>query len=180
MMARGTFANTRLVNKFCSKPGPRTIHLPSGEEMSVFDAASRYLQEGTPLIILVGKEYGTGSSRDWAAKGPKLLGVRAVIAESYERIHRSNLIGIGIIPLQYMPGENAESLGLTGKEIYTIDVPHDNITPKQCTSVRTSDGKSFNVIMRFDTEVELQYFLHGGILQFTLRRLLQQQQQQQA
>lgn len=174
MMARGTFANTRLVNKFCSKPGPRTLHIPSGEEMSVFDAAMRYVQEGTPLVILVGKEYGTGSSRDWAAKGPKLLGVRAVIAESYERIHRSNLIGIGIIPLQYLPGENAETLGLTGKELYTIDVPED-ICPKQTTTVRTSDGKIFSVTMRFDTEVELQYFLHGGILQFTLRRLLQKQ-----
>ena len=139
--------------------------------MSVFDAAERYKQEGVPLIILTGKDYGCGSSRDWAAKGPLLQGVKAVIAESFERIHRSNLIGMGIIPLQYLPGQTASSLGITGKEVFSIDVPKE-ITTKQLTTVQTDDGKVFQVIMRFDTEVELQYFKHGGILNYTLRQLL--------
>lgn len=171
VMARGTFANVRLVNKFLTKPGPRTIHLASGEELSIFDAAERYQQEGTPLILLAGKDYGSGSSRDWAAKGPFLQGVKAVIAESFERIHRSNLIGMGIIPLQYLPGQSATTLGLTGQEVYSIDVP-ETISTKQTTTVRTEEGKTFQVIMRFDTEVELQYFKHGGILNYTLRQLL--------
>jgi aconitate hydratase len=173
VMARGTFANIRLVNKFVDKPGPRTVHLPSGEEMAIFDAAERYRQESTPLIILTGKDYGSGSSRDWAAKGPYLLGIRAVIAESYERIHRSNLVGMGIVPLQYLPGENAESLGLTGKELYTVDIPQE-LTPRQITTVKVSDGKCFQVVMRFDTEVELQYYRNGGILHFMLRQMLSQ------
>lgn len=140
--------------------------------MSVFDASQRYMDEGIPLIILTGKDYGCGSSRDWAAKGPLLQGVKAVIAESFERIHRSNLIGMGIIPLQYLSGENAASLGISGKEVFSIDVPQD-ISTKQTTTVRTDEGKTFQVIMRFDTEVELQYFRHGGILNYTLRQLLQ-------
>jgi aconitate hydratase len=130
------------------------------------------MDEGIPLIILTGKDYGCGSSRDWAAKGPLLQGVKAVIAESFERIHRSNLIGMGIIPLQYLSGENAASLGISGKEVFSIDVPQD-ISTKQTTTVRTDEGKTFQVIMRFDTEVELQYFRHGGILNYTLRQLLQ-------
>nr|XP_027205633.1 cytoplasmic aconitate hydratase-like [Dermatophagoides pteronyssinus] len=170
IMVRGTFANIRLVNKFMQKPGPQTVHLPSGQELSIFDAAQLYRQESTPLIILTGKDYGCGSSRDWAAKGPCLLGVRAIIAESYERIHRSNLVGMGIMPLQFLDGQNAESLGLTGREIYSIDIPTE-LVPRQKTTVH-ADDKTFEVIMRFDTEVELEYFKHGGILQYMLRQLL--------
>lgn len=125
IMARGTFANIRLVNKLASVTGPRTKHIPSGEEMDIFDCADRYRAEGVPLIAIVGKEYGSGSSRDWAAKGPYLLGIRAVIAESYERIHRSNLVGMGIAPLQFLPGQNAETLSLNGTETYDITIPKD-------------------------------------------------------
>lgn len=125
VMARGTFANIRIVNKLASQTGPRTRHIPSGEEMDIFDCAERYRAEGVPLIAIVGKEYGSGSSRDWAAKGPFLLGLRAVIAESYERIHRSNLVGMGIAPLQFLPGQNAETLGLSGTETYDITIPQD-------------------------------------------------------
>lgn len=138
-MARGTFANVRLINKLASKVGPRTLHVPSGEECDVYDAASKYRDEGHGVVILAGKEYGSGSSRDWAAKGPLLQGVRAVIAESFERIHRSNLVGMGIIPLQFLNGENADSLGLTGKEQFTIELPEDlkpgnNVNVKVCFS----------------------------------------------
>ncbi|CAG0912667.1 unnamed protein product [Notodromas monacha] len=161
IMARGTFANIRLVNKFMAKPGPQTIHLPTQQEMDIFDAAEAYKSTGTPLIVLAGKDYGSGSSRDWAAKGPFLLGIRAVIAESYERIHRSNLVGMGIIPLQYLEGQTAESLGLTGREILSIDVP-EKLRPRQKLTVNVDDGKSFNVIARFDTDVELEYFRNGG------------------
>ncbi|XP_022699070.1 cytoplasmic aconitate hydratase-like [Varroa jacobsoni] len=137
VMSRGTFANIRLVNKFVAKPGPRTVHIPSGEELDIFDAASRYAQSGDQLIILAGKEYGSGSSRDWAAKGPYLLGVRAVIAESYERIHRSNLIGMGIVPLQFLQGQNAESLALTGKEQFSIDLTPEALhAPRQIVQVK--------------------------------------------
>ncbi|XP_053977010.1 cytoplasmic aconitate hydratase-like [Hylaeus volcanicus] len=172
VMARGTFANIRLVNKFVGKPGPRTIYIPTNEEMDVFDAAEKYANDETPLIILVGKEYGSGSSRDWAAKGPYLLGIRAVIAESYERIHRSNLVGMGIIPLQYLPGQTAESLGLTGLELYDITIPH-NCQPGQVITVTTDNGKKkFNVIVRFDTEVDLTYYKNGGILNYMIRQML--------
>lgn len=140
-------------------------------QMDVFDAAEKYIAEGTPLIALVGKEYGSGSSRDWAAKGPYLLGIRAVIAESYERIHRSNLVGMGIVPLQYMPGESAESLGLTGFEAYSIEVP-DNCQPGQKITVKTDDGKSFDVVLRFDTEVDLTYYKHGGVLNYMIRQMI--------
>lgn len=171
IMSRGTFANIRLLNKFIGKAGPRTIHIPSGDEMDIYDAAERYKVDGTPLVILAGNDYGSGSSRDWAAKGPYLLGIRAVIAESYERIHRSNLIGMGIIPLQFLPGQNFETLGLTGKEKYTIDVP-PNMIPCQTTTVLLDNGKKFDVLIRFDTEVELTYFYHGGILQYMVRCML--------
>lgn len=171
IMARGTFANIRLVNKFLSHAGPQTIHFPSGEEMDVFDAAERYKSEGVPLIAIVGKDYGSGSSRDWAAKGPLLLGIKAVIAESYERIHRSNLVGMGIVPLQFLEGQSAESLGLTGKENYTINLPSDP-RPHQKITVETDGGKSFEVIVRFDTEVDLLYYKHGGILNCMVRRML--------
>ncbi|XP_042904296.1 cytoplasmic aconitate hydratase isoform X2 [Parasteatoda tepidariorum] len=171
IMARGTFANIRIRNKFLSKAGPKTIHIPSSTELDVFDAAEKYRSEGTQLIILAGKEYGCGSSRDWAAKGPYLLGVRAVIAESFERIHRSNLVGMGLIPLQFLPEQNAESLGLTGLEKYTINVPK-HLVPGQKTTVHVDDGRQFEVIVRFDTEVELAYFRNGGILQYMIRQLL--------
>ncbi|XP_017795879.1 PREDICTED: cytoplasmic aconitate hydratase-like [Habropoda laboriosa] len=171
VMARGTFANIRLLNKFVGKPGPRTIYIPTKEEMDVFDAAEKYAKDQTPLIILVGKEYGSGSSRDWAAKGPYLLGIRAVIAESYERIHRSNLVGMGIIPLQYLPGQTAESLGLTGNELYDIVLP-ENCQPHEKITVTTDDGKKFEVIVRFDTEVDLTYFKHGGILNYMIRTMV--------
>ncbi|XP_076630720.1 cytoplasmic aconitate hydratase [Colletes latitarsis] len=171
VMARGTFANIRLVNKFIGKPGPRTIYIPTNEEMDIFDAAEKYAKDQTPLIILVGKEYGSGSSRDWAAKGPYLLGIRAIIAESYERIHRSNLVGMGIIPLQYLPGQNAESLGLTGLEVYDIVIP-DNCQPGQKITVTTDDGKKFEAIVRFDTDVDLTYYKHGGILNYMIRKMI--------
>ncbi|XP_003487432.1 cytoplasmic aconitate hydratase [Bombus impatiens] len=171
VMARGTFANIRLVNKFLTKTGPRTIYIPTKEEMDIFDAAEKYAKDQTPLILLVGKEYGSGSSRDWAAKGPYLLGIRAVIAESYERIHRSNLVGMGIIPLQYLPGQNAETLGLTGYEMYDVVVP-ENSQPGQLITITTDDGKRFEVILRFDTEVDLTYYKHGGILNYMIRKML--------
>ncbi|XP_052862349.1 cytoplasmic aconitate hydratase-like [Anopheles cruzii] len=171
IMARGTFANIRLVNRLVSGAGPRTLHIPSGEEMDVFDCAERYAAEGTPLIALVGKDYGSGSSRDWAAKGPYLLGIRAVIAESYERIHRSNLVGMGIVPLQYLDGQNAESLGLTGRELFTLAIP-DGCRPHDRITVSTDGGLKFEVIVRFDTEVDLEYYRNGGILNYMIRKMI--------
>ncbi|XP_049822651.1 cytoplasmic aconitate hydratase-like isoform X1 [Aethina tumida] len=171
IMSRGTFANIRLVNKFMSKPGPRTIYHPTNEEMDVFDCAERYKANNTPLLIIAGKDYGSGSSRDWAAKGPYLLGVKAVIAESFERIHRSNLVGMGIVPLQFLDGENAETLGLTGKESYEIQLP-DDLKPGQKIQVATNTGKSFNVTLRFDTEVDLLFYRNGGILNYMIRQML--------
>lgn len=170
VMARGTFANIRLLNKFLSKQAPQTIHLPSEETFDVFDASERYQQESHPLIVLAGKEYGSGSSRDWAAKGPFLLGIKAVIAESYERIHRSNLVGMGVIPLQYLPGQDAESLGLTGQERYTINLP-EVLVPGMNVQVKLDTGKTFQVVMRFDTDVELTYFRNGGILNYMIRKM---------
>jgi len=169
VMARGTFANIRLVNKFMGKAGPRTLYIPAGEEMDIFDAAMRYKEQSQNVIILAGKEYGSGSSRDWAAKGPYLQGVRAVIAESYERIHRSNLVGMGILPLQFLNGENADSLGLDGKETFDIPVT-DDIKPKQIVEVTVSSGKKFQTLLRIDTEAEVTYYKHGGILPFLVRK----------
>lgn len=176
VMARGTFANIRLINKLASKPGPHTRHFPSRDEMSVYDAAQRYKKEGRPLIILAGKEYGSGSSRDWAAKGPHLLGVHAVIAESYERIHRSNLVGMGILPLQFMNGQGAEQLQIQGDERFSVLLSEDLTKPRQTITVmiHRANGKEDRIETqsRIDTEVELEYFRHGGILQYVLRRLL--------
>jgi aconitate hydratase len=169
-MVRGTFANVRLRNHLVpGSEGTWTVHVPSGEEMTIFDASQRYLAEGTPLIVIAGKEYGTGSSRDWAAKGPKLLGVRAVIADSYERIHRSNLLMMGLLPLQFMPGENAESLGLTGREEFSIS-GIENGDAREVTM--RADDKEFRARVRLDTPREREYLRHGGILPFVLRRLL--------
>lgn len=171
IMARGTFANVRLVNKLVDGPGPKTRHLPSGDVMDIFDAAMRYRKEGISTIIVAGNEYGSGSSRDWAAKGPYLQGVKAVIAASFERIHRSNLLGMGILPLQFKSGESADSHGLTGTETFTIDLP-EQLTVAMETTVHTNTGKNFNVVMRLDTEPEISYFKNGGILHYVLRKLL--------
>ncbi|GER43118.1 aconitate hydratase family protein [Striga asiatica] len=177
IMARGTFANIRLVNKLLNgEVGPKTVHVPTGEKLYVFDAAMKYKSEGQDTIILAGAEYGSGSSRDWAAKGPMLLGVKAVIAKSFERIHRSNLVGMGIIPLCFKSGEDADTLGLTGHERYTIDLPSNisKIRPGQDVTVRTNTGKEFTCTVRFDTEVELAYFNNGGILPYVIRQLTKQ------
>ncbi|XVF85666.1 hypothetical protein PTKIN_Ptkin17bG0134600 [Pterospermum kingtungense] len=177
VMARGTFANIRIVNKLLNgEVGPKTIHVPTGEKLYVFDAAMRYKEAGHDTIVLAGAEYGSGSSRDWAAKGPMLLGVKAVIAKSFERIHRSNLVGMGIIPLCFKSGEDADTLGLTGHERYTIDLPSKitDIRPGQDVTVTTDNGKSFTCTVRFDTEVELAYFNHGGILPYVIRNLIKQ------
>jgi aconitate hydratase len=171
IMARGTFANIRLVNKFIGQAGPKTLHLPSSETLDIFDAAEKYKAEQKHLIILAGKDYGSGSSRDWAAKGPFLLGIRAVIAESYERIHRSNLVGMGIVPLQFAEGESTDSLGLTGKENFTIEVPED-LKPQQVVDVQVEGGKNFRAIVRFDTELELTYYKNGGILNYMIRKMI--------
>ncbi|MBN1201404.1 MAG: aconitate hydratase AcnA [Anaerolineae bacterium] len=177
VMVRGTFANIRLKNLLVpGAEGGVTVHIPSGEQMTIFDAAERYQGEQTPLIVLAGKEYGTGSSRDWAAKGVLLLGVRAVIAESFERIHRSNLIGMGVLPLQFKDGDSVETLGLTGREVYAIEGIQGNLQPGREITVRATreDGevKTFPVVCRLDTPVEVNYYEHGGILQFVLRNLL--------
>ena len=170
VMVRGTFANVRLRNLLVpGSEGTWTMHVPSGEEMTIYDASARYLAEGTPLIVLAGKEYGSGSSRDWAAKGPNLLGVRAAIAESYERIHRSNLLMMGILPLQYLDGENAESLGLTGREEFAVE-GLENGEAREV--VVRADGRAFRARLRLDTPREREYLRHGGILPFVLRRLL--------
>jgi len=177
VMMRGTFANIRLRNLMLpGTEGGLALHLPDKKQTSIFDAAMQYEAEGVPLIILAGKEYGSGSSRDWAAKGPRLLGIRAVIAESYERIHRSNLVGMGILPLQYLPGQNAETLGLTGFETFDIDGIAMGLKPGQKLPIQVhGDGgttKTIEAIARIDTPYEIQYYRHGGILQFVLRQLL--------
>jgi aconitate hydratase len=170
VMVRGTFANVRLKNLLVpGSEGTWTVHVPSGEEMTIYEASKRYLAEGTPLMVLAGKEYGSGSSRDWAAKGPNLLGVRAVIAESYERIHRSNLLMMGVLPLQFAEGEGRESLGLTGREEFAIEGV-DNAEAQEVTV--QADNKTFRARVRLDTPREREYLRHGGILQFVLRRLL--------
>jgi aconitate hydratase len=173
VMIRGTFANIRLRNRLApGTEGGVTLHLPDGEQLSIYDAAIRYQQEGVPLVILAGKEYGSGSSRDWAAKGPLLLGVRAVLAQSYERIHRSNLVGMGILPLEFLDGDSVESLGLDGHETFDVVGLEDagaGEFPREVT-VR-ADDKEFRARVRIDTPNEVEYFRHGGILQFVLRQL---------
>jgi aconitate hydratase len=181
VMMRGTFANIRLRNRLVEgKEGPFTVHLPSGAETFIYDAAMRYAADGVPLVILAGKEYGSGSSRDWAAKGTTLLGVRAVIAESYERIHRSNLVGMGVLPLQFRPGETAESLGLTGRETFSVLGLSAGLSPRQSVTVVArrdeatgGDGSEvrFEAIARLDGPIEVDYYRQGGILPAVLRRL---------
>uniref|UniRef100_A0A672Q1J9 aconitate hydratase n=1 Tax=Sinocyclocheilus grahami TaxID=75366 RepID=A0A672Q1J9_SINGR len=165
VMTRGTFASIKLQNRLIGKTGPKTLHIPSGQMLDVFEAAERYQRDGVPLIILAGKEYGSGSSRDWAAKGPYLMGVRAVIAESFEKIHRNHLVGMGIAPLQFLPGQNADSLELCGKERFTINLPQE-LTPRQHT------GKSFSVTALFENDMDVAFFRHGGILKYVARSLL--------
>jgi aconitate hydratase len=171
IMARGTFANVRLINKMVSKVGPTTVHVPSGKEMAIFDAAEKYQKEGVDTILLAGKEYGSGSSRDWAAKGPFLQGVKAVVAQSYERIHRSNLVGMGILPLQFKDGENADTFGLNGSEKFSIDTQGGDLKTGQDVMVKTACGKNFAVTCRLDTDPEVAYFQNGGILNYVLRKL---------
>jgi len=175
VMVRGTFANVRLRNQLVpGVEGGVTRYLPSGEQLSIFDASEKYRADGTPLIVLAGKEYGSGSSRDWAAKGPMLLGVRAVIAESFERIHRSNLIGMGILPLEYPAGQNRESLGLTGEETFAIEGVAGKLEPRMTVRVTTTGaGKAmtFDALVRIDTPDEAEYYRHGGILQYVLRQV---------
>src|SRR6266568_2757683 len=174
VMIRGTFANIRLRNQLApGTEGGVTVKLPEGEQTSIYEASRAYLEQGTPLIVLGGKEYGSGSSRDWAAKGTALLGVRAVLVESFERIHRSNLIGMGVLPLQFKPGENASSLGLTGHEVFDItgiEAMNGGQTPREVTV--TADGKEFTAVVRIDTPGEAAYYRHGGIMPYVLRSLL--------
>jgi aconitate hydratase len=177
VMMRGTFGNVRLRNELVGgKEGDWTQYLPAGTEMRIFDASMKYQAAGTPLVIIAGKEYGSGSSRDWAAKGTLLLGVKAVIAESYERIHRSNLVGMGVVPLQFKAGESRTSLGLTGREVFTIQglaalKPGAELTVK----ARRDDGSelAFKALARVDSPIEVDYLRHGGILQMVLRNLAQ-------
>jgi aconitate hydratase len=177
-MIRGTFGNIRLKNKLVgTKEGSFTVKFPEQTEMYVYDAAVAYQDEGTPLVVLGGKEYGAGSSRDWAAKGSNLLGIRAVITQSYERIHRSNLVGMGVLPLMFMPGESAESLDLDGSETFFIGGIAD-IQPRQQLEVRAvkSDKSEirFNVTVRLDTDIEVDYYHGGGILPYVLRKIIQE------
>jgi aconitate hydratase len=185
VMTRGTFANIRLKNQLVDgKEGGWTRYQPSDEEMTIYDASVRYQQTGVPLIVLAGKEYGTGSSRDWAAKGALLLGVKAVIAESFERIHRNNLIGMGVLPLTFKNGESHVSLGLTGKETYDILGLNDDLQIMQEVTVRATDAsgqvKTFTAVVRLHTPVEIEYYRNGGNLQTVLRRLLKESQRQPA
>jgi len=180
VMVRGTFANVPLRNKLApGTEGGVTRLLPEGEQMSIFDASVKYAERKTPLVILAGKEYGSGSSRDWAAKGPNLLGVRAVVAESFERIHRSNLVGMGILPLQFEEGQSVESLNLSGEEVYEFAGLTDLLkakfkngrTLKVQAKAANGSVKEFNAIVRIDTPQEIEYYEHGGILLYVLRQL---------
>jgi aconitate hydratase len=176
VMVRGTFANIRLRNLLVpGTEGNITRHFPTGDQLSIFEASMRYQQAGTPLVVIAGKEYGTGSSRDWAAKGTLLLGIKAVIAESFERIHRSNLVGMGVLPLQFLPGESAASLGLTGEESFSF-IGLQTVSPKQVITVTATlpDGSTleFQALVRIDSSIEVEYYRHGGILQMVLRRLM--------
>jgi aconitate hydratase len=178
VMVRGTFANVRLRNALVpGTEGGVTRYLPTNEQLSIFEASRKYGDDGTPLVVLAGKEYGAGSSRDWAAKGPHLLGVKAVIADSFERIHRSNLIGMGVLPLEYLDGADRSTYGLDGEEIYDVTGLAGGVRPRMRAHVRASDPRSgrsigFDVLVRIDTPNEAEYYRHGGILQYVLRQLM--------
>jgi len=177
VMMRGTFANIRLRNQLApGTEGSWTLHLPDGEKMFIYDAAVKYREDGVPLVVIAGKEYGSGSSRDWAAKGTRLLGIRAVIAESYERIHRSNLVGMGVLPLEFKAGENRESLRLTGHEVFEIEGV-SSLAPRKQVTVRAKSAdrkeQTFSTVVRVDTPEEVSYYRHGGILQYVLRQMLE-------
>ncbi len=176
VMMRGTFANIRIKNLMIpGTEGGYTMHIPSGEQMAIYDAADRYMNDGTPLIVIAGKEYGTGSSRDWAAKGTALLGVKCVIAESFERIHRSNLVGMGVLPLQFKEDENAQTLSLTGFETFSIEGLSGEITPGQEFLIKAngeSGKKNFSTICRLDSPVEVEYYNNGGILQTVIKQMI--------
>jgi aconitate hydratase len=182
-MMRGTFANVRIKNLMIPPKsdgsrveGGLTIHQPTGEQMSIYDAAMKYVDEGVPTMVFAGEEYGTGSSRDWAAKGTQLLGVKAVFARSFERIHRSNLVGMGVLPLQFINEENIQSLGITGEETFDLKGLEGDIKPQQQVTlvINRVDGskKEVTVLLRIDTPIEVDYYKHGGILPFVLRQLL--------
>jgi aconitate hydratase len=175
-MVRGTFANVRIKNLMVApKEGGFTLHVPSGEQLSIYDAALRYAQEKVPLVLFAGQEYGTGSSRDWAAKGTALLGVRAVIAQSFERIHRSNLVGMGVLPLQFKDGGSAASHGLSGKERFSLTGLGSALTPRGelLLKIQSADGatREIPLLVRIDTPTELEYFKHRGILPYVLRQI---------
>jgi len=177
VMMRGTFGNVRISNALApGKEGNWTLHFPTGEVVSIYDAAMRYQADGTPLVVLTGKEYGSGSSRDWTAKGPALQGIRAAIAESFERIHRSNLVGMGVLPLQFQPGESAASLGLTGRETFDVRGLAGGLAPKMAVEVhaRAEDGSNtvFTTTLRVDDPVEIAYLAHGGTLRMVLAQVL--------
>jgi aconitate hydratase len=176
VMIRGTFANVRIKNALAEKEGGFTTYLPTNEATTVYEASVKYKAAGIPVIILAGKEYGSGSSRDWAAKGTFLLGVKTVIAESYERIHRANLVGMGVLPLQFKPGQNAASLGLTGRETFDIQGITKGLVPLETLTIKATreDGTSFEfqVDSRIDNKIEVEYYKHGGILQYVLRQFL--------
>ena len=177
-MTRGTFANIRIRNEMTpGVEGGYTRHIPSGEQMTIFDAAERYRREGVPLVVVGGSEYGAGSSRDWAAKGTRLLGVRAAIAESFERIHRSNLVGMGVLPLQFTDGANRKTLALQGSETFDITGLEQRMKPRMeldCTVTRENGQRvAFKVLCRLDTTQELEYFLHGGLLHYAIRQRLE-------
>jgi aconitate hydratase len=179
VMVRGTFANVRINNKLSEKEGGYTTHLPSGNEMTVYEAAVKYREDATPLVVLAGKEYGSGSSRDWAAKGTFLLGIKAILTESYERIHRSNLVGLGVLPLQYEAGESAEKLGLTGTETFTITGISEGLSPSKLVDIIAKNEKGetikFKAIARLDSLIEIEYYRNGGILQYVLRQFLEKE-----
>ena len=178
VMVRGTFGNIRLRNQIVEEEGDWTVYFPTGEKMRIFEASEKYLQSETPLIVLAGKEYGTGSSRDWAAKGPALLGVKVVIAESYERIHRSNLVGMGVIPLQFIEGENSDSINLNGSEIYDFEGLEKTIVPnsKIKVNVTRENGEKFHfyTMIRIDTDIEAEYYYNGGLLPYVLRKMVKE------
>jgi aconitate hydratase len=177
VMMRGTFANIRIRNEMLDgEEGGNTLHVPSGEKLSIYDAAMRYQEQGTPLVVVAGKEYGTGSSRDWAAKGTNLLGVKVVVAQSFERIHRSNLVGMGVLPLQFKEGTTAQSLKLNGTEIFDVIGLSPAIKPQQDLTLRIDRGEGavdlIPVRCRIDTPIEIDYYQHGGILPYVLRQIL--------